>query len=248
MNTKNIHIVGEKFVEFAKHQNVMTVHEAGKFINQLCGTYKGANAFFIIGQGVRYDAVGVLKSMVKEKNLGRFIQFKNEQLLCQREDKRIVHKAKLENVMITKPLLLNDAKNTYKSSLILDDRCAEMSDHVTGQHLQGMVLVEAARQMMTAVSERYLLDEAEKCNSYFSLDKLSPEFKSFVFPLRVDIYYSEKQVDKVPRRYLKSTASVTFVQGEKVVCEVVICFSVFNKDFMSYLEQMAASKLVANVS
>jgi hypothetical protein len=212
----------------------------------LYATNKLSNCFCVIGQGVRSELFNVLKSKIKERNLDEFIQFKNEQLLYQREDKNIVHKQKTENVMITKPIPWGGAKNTYKSSLILDDRCAEMSDHVTGQHLQGMILAEAARQMMTAVSERYLLEEDEKCNSYFTLNKLSPEFKSFAFPLEVDIYYCEKQMDKVPKRCLKSTALVSFVQGKKVICEVEICFSVFNKDFMNHMEQMAALELVSN--
>lgn len=247
MNTKNFYIVGEKFVEFTKHQNVMTVLGLEKFINNLYSASERTNSLFVIGQGVRRDMFDNLKITIKEKNLEQFIQFKNEKLLCQREDKRIVHKHKVENVMITKPVPCGDVNNDYKSSLILDDRCAELSDHVTGQHLQGMVLTEAARQMMTAVGERYLLEKDEKCNSYFSLNKLLPEFKSFAFPLEMDIYYYEKQIDRVPKRCLKSTALISFVQGGKVVCEVEICFSIFNKDFMSHIEQKAASELVANV-
>lgn len=82
--------------------------------------------------------------------------------------------------------------NIFESHLMLNDRCAEMSDHVTGQHLQGMILIEAARQMTLAVTEMYFIDsnDREKISDFrvrmrlFCKDKLEnfkvPQQVSFV--------------------------------------------------------------------
>lgn len=241
MGVCNMFIVGGKFAEFAKHNNVMTVSEFDKFID---GCHNiASNIRCLIGQGVQHDFFDSLKSKVKERNLCRSINFENDHLLASREEKHIVHKQKTENVMITKPLPCQE-RNVYKSALILDERCAEMSDHVTGQHLQGMILTEAARQMMTAVCERHLLDEDERKDASFTLNKLSPEFKSFAFPLEVDIYYKVVQMTKIPKKCLKSNAQITFVQGGRTICEVEVCFSVFSKKFVQEMEQRAALELV----
>ncbi|MBD2810814.1 hypothetical protein ID853_07945 [Xenorhabdus sp. Vera] len=68
---------------------------------------------------------------------------------------RITHKHKRKNVLISKTIKTGDT--SYQCHLLIDDDCAEMADHVTGQHIQGMVLLEACRQMINSVSERFLI-------------------------------------------------------------------------------------------
>ena len=244
MNTENTYIVGDKFVEFAKHKNVMTIDSMSRYISQIDKTEQSGNIHnLIIGQGVNLNQVESLQDIIKKKKL-KNIRFLNRQLLATRENKMYVHKHLDENVLITIPSFIDVLNNVYQSALILDERCAEMSDHVTGQHLQGMLLTEAARQMMTAVTERYLLSNQDRFNFYFALSKIAPTFTKFAFPIEVSILYKQIKLDIVPSRCLKSTAQISFTQKNHELCTVNIEMLALSKDVLKKIEEMEAIKLL----
>ncbi|MDP1217553.1 AfsA-related hotdog domain-containing protein, partial [Klebsiella pneumoniae] len=68
------------------------------------------------------------------------------------------HKRKKANILITSPEKRDE--DNYCARLILQDASELLCDHQTGQHIQGMVLIEAARQTIIATSEKFLLAEA----------------------------------------------------------------------------------------
>jgi hypothetical protein len=47
------------------------------------------------------------------------------------------------------------SESCFEADVLVDDAGEHMSDHVSGQHLPGMVLIEAARQMILAVTEEF---------------------------------------------------------------------------------------------
>ena len=152
----------------------------------------------------------MLKSLEQENKLGAIIN-RHYQLSPQ----SLSHKVKTHNTMISEPLVGRPG-HEYVSYLMLDDDCAEMSDHNTGFHIQGMVLTEAARQMMLAVGEKYLLDKTLKGQAYFALRKVNSEFFHFAFPIEMKI------VHHVLRKKVKGTTHLVnprteFVQNNQVI-------------------------------
>lgn len=238
----NFYVVGDKFKEFAKHENVITAGALESYLDKQCPLKKNVWDGFVLGQGVRQDQFSVIRSLIKNKKI-KDVRFLNEDLMDIREDKKVVHKHLEKNVLITKPKVLETGLG-YESYLILDERCAEMSDHVTGQHLQGMLLTEAARQMLTSVTERYILDENDRYNFYFALSKISPTFHCFAFPVEVLIRYEQLNLNLIPSRCLKSSAKISFEQNGKLLCEVEIEMSAFSKNVLKKMEQIEAEKLL----
>lgn len=177
-------VVGNKFEEFAKNNDfVMTKSE---FIQQfLNGNVQALDSYSIlIGQGISPDDI----NLIQEKIEGTKYNVLTDLVLSSEKEndlQKTVHKHKKENIMISPPSRIG--RFSYLSSLNLRDSCAELSDHMTGQHIQGINLIEGARQLMLSVSELFILEKNMKFNSYFVLNSIETEFKKFVFPIEVSM-------------------------------------------------------------
>lgn len=147
---KIVFLIGKNFQEFTFNNEVLCVSE---FLKKYETNKVPFDIEYRLGQGISSKEIKIIREILNRSNV--IFNFND------REDKRFVHKTKSKNVMISKPLLIRS--NFFSSFLMLDKDCAEMTDHVTGQHIQGMVVIEAARQMMLSVTENYLLNNTEKC-------------------------------------------------------------------------------------
>jgi hypothetical protein len=128
---------------------------------------------------------------------------------------------------------------------VLDDDCAEMSDHVTGMHIQGMVLTEAARQMMLAVGEKFLLPEALKGKAYFALRKVNSIYHQFGFPIEMKIVHEIKKL-KIRGTTCIIDTLTKFIQNGIVITEVEIDYVASEKSQLSGKEQSMANKAVVS--
>src|SRR3546814_8567164 len=93
-----------------------------------------------------------------------------------------------------------------------------MLDHLTGQHIQGMVLTEACRQMFLAVTEKYFLQDYRAKKRYFVIDTMTMRYNAFAFPLPAQITYKvlSKNVQKSHKRSFHVDMEV--MQCSKPVC------------------------------
>jgi hypothetical protein len=236
MEVKKLYIVGDKFKSFSKNPNVMPIsllEESVMFAdltqiqNQVYMAY--------IGQGIDFGRVETLRKRIAMKGLDQSYQLKMAENF--KATHLLTHKYKLENIMISDPEQYSDSG--FTSMLMLDDNCAEMSDHVTGQHLQGMVLIEAARQMTLAVTEKFYINPENRGKMSFVTDSLSTEFKSYLFPLEVELLYSVNKVRGFEENKRFDT-TIQFIQNGKVCTEVKYGFSVFKPEFVDQKEQQLA--------
>ncbi|MGE5545540.1 MAG: AfsA-related hotdog domain-containing protein [Solirubrobacterales bacterium] len=114
-----------------------------------------------------------------------------------RADGRRSHKHQASNTVISAPRRLSE--DTFELDLLVDEDCELMADHQTGQHLQGMLLIEAARQSFLAVTEMFYLPD-DGTRYYFVFDDLSARYKRFVFPVDARLVYRVRNVDPTPGR------------------------------------------------
>ncbi len=160
----------------------------------------------------------------------------------QRIDKKWVHKRKAQNVLITAPAV--SAKDEFISHVLLDDEgIMDAFDHTTGQHVQGMVIIEAARQVMLAVTEQFLLSESERLKMRFILEKIEVDFKYYLFPLEIEIK------TKVLHFFEKSSAKrgalvVQFYQNNRLAAEINIHYSVIPREQAQLCEELKVTRLL----
>jgi hypothetical protein len=100
-------------------------------------------------------------------------------------DRALTHKRYAGNVMIGSPE--RDGEDGFTADLLIDDRCELLADHLTGQHIPAVALLEAARQMWTAVTERFYRDGTQPMR--FILDSTSARFAQLVFPIAATLRY-----------------------------------------------------------
>lgn len=194
------------------------------------------NQQFLIGQGL---------SSEQRRSVERYSN-KESQLSLKKASTALTHKTSDSNVMISDPKWI--AEDCYESQLMLDDRCSDMSDHLTGQHIQAMVLVEAARQLNTAVCEKFLIDEAGRANIGLVLDQLETRFKRYIYPCPVTLRYELVKIRKTPAGFFKATSKIVFVQNEEVCTEIILHFSGMDTVFLTEKEDSGIEELVNSMT
>ncbi|MBB4868223.1 acyl-CoA thioesterase FadM [Pseudomonas nitritireducens] len=120
-----------------------------------------------------------------------------------------------------------------------------MLDHLTGQHVQGMVLLEACRQMFLAVTEQFHLDDYESPKRYFVLNEMNVRYTAFAFPLPAQIRYRvlDKQRPRPDRVDIHAEMEVW--QGEQPVTGVTVKFTVMDAEKLGKREAKLASRAVS---
>jgi len=227
-----IYIVGNKFKAFTKNAGVYTFSD---FIKTVCNS-NGLieNSTLCLGQGLNDEEIDIIKSLAIHKNGGYITK-----AFLKRASKEITHKHKEKNILISDPIVLNKDK-AYSAELYIDDDCDEMNDHLTGQHVQGMVLIEAARQMMIAVAEKYILKENEKNNLYCALLSMSSKFHQFVFPIETTIVHKMGGFMARANGVYSGCTETEFYQNGKLVSSISITSIFSNNKYMTEKEASLA--------
>jgi hypothetical protein len=154
----------------------------------------------------------------------------------------LTHKHESRNVMISVPERAAGPE-AFESLLMLDEACAEMSDHMTGQHLQGMVLIEAARQMFIAVAERFYA-RSTRPRSYFVISRFQTEFHSFAFPIHTLVQLRVISQKSRPDDVDVFTVKISFIQNTTPVAAMMVDFSAYPQASLSRKERRKAAVAV----
>lgn len=212
-------VVGEKFAAMA---NGSTVETVAQLVTWPAGRLAAARRL-VVGQGVGPHGLASIRQAIARCSPGRAPVLVEH--VSRRADRALVHKRCPHNVVITPPEPC--APDTFSAQLVIDDRCAELADHTTGVHVQGMVLIEAARQMFIAVSGQ-VCERAgyESAGAQHLLREVQASFSGFVYPLPTTVRLSIGATRHLTRAALLVAAvTVRFEQGGQV-CASIRCKAV----------------------
>jgi hypothetical protein len=242
MSLNVLHVVGERFTGFAsENPEVITLPELERM---LLREGLPGDVTLIVGQGIPDERLRQLQATIERLPARKGVTLVMDPRALERAEARLVHKHLEHNVMISAPEQVEGER--YVSRLVLDDRCAEMSDHVTGQHLQGMVLMEAARQMLLAVTERYFLRDPG--TRYFVLNQLDATYHAFAFPLGMDVEYHGVSRKEGKGGSLTCEGRICFIQGGEVLTEVKVRFAAYDAVLMRGVEAKKARQALARAT
>src|ERR1041385_2910951 len=147
-------LVGDVFADFAEHQGVMTVSQLARQIRKGAFPSGTGAASVTLGQGVSQFDVQFVRDTLARRGLTDVVVI-DDQALRDRAGREIAHKHRAENVLISLPRRTDPG--SFESDLLVDSGNEVMSDHLTGRHMQGMLAMEAGRQMFIAVAEQHYL-------------------------------------------------------------------------------------------
>ena len=113
-----------------------------------------------------------------------------------------------------------------------------MDDHQTGQHLQGMLLVEASRQAFLAVTEAFILPWGGE-KAYFVFNSLTVEFSRFMFPVAACLNFRVRERD-YSGKYPRFSVEIQIEQAGRQTAEVRCGYTVMPDQRIAEVEQALA--------
>lgn len=242
-SSKRIFVVGDTFAgTAAQFDNIMTETEALDYLTT--NPQIDQSITFLIQQGVEYRSLSsAIKSL--SQNSESSGKYAIEASRCgARATKRIAHKARSENILISNPRQVNE--NRFEMDLCFSSQNEFFLDHMTGMHIQGMALIEAGRQAFLAVTEAYFLDGDPK-DFYFVIKSMDTSFQNFMFPFDATLIYDVTDVREKGSR-LGIEATITLVQGGTVCTTIKVAFTAFEAEKIAAREREVASSCLEALS
>lgn len=223
MTSKTLIVVSDKFSNFTRGNQAVTESQLRAML-ELPEHILPGRICLLPGQGLSEMQLAVLATMAEthDPDKARWdVSLLRD--LPQRAASMLSHKHEPANTLISPPEEIGEA--TFRLEMCIDQNCDLMGDHQTGLHVQGMVLVEAARQAFLAVSEAFY---PHPCGgkTYFVINSLTTDFVGFVFPLAAHIVYRVLSHEENERRQ-KFQVEIDFIQGGEVRTTVGFAFTVY---------------------
>lgn len=239
---KTVFIVGNKFREFSRNDGVVTIGDFAEMART--GTFESlpTGCRLVAGQGVREAELQAIHDQARWALSARNIDIGPALRRGARASRLLTHKHRIQNAIISHPTRIDE--NHFEALLLLDERSELMTDHQTGQHIQGMILIEAARQLFLAVTEEYFIGQAVHDRYYFVINNLDVKFKGFVFPVDATLGYEIVSKDIQNPARMRFDTVVSVLQGGACVTEVAFGFTAFYASKIEEKEQQQAVSLL----
>lgn len=238
MKSRSFFVVGDKFHEFAKGKDVLTMGQL-KALARLPHRLLDTRHVLMLGQGAPDDQLhALLDAHEKHPELSERFEVSDLRRAIGRAASALSHKRVPHNTLIGTPV--RKSADTFELPLLLDERCELMGDHQTGQHVQGMLLVEAFRQSFLAVTDAFFPfgDEAR----YFVINSMHVSFENFVFPLPAHVHYRVVDADVNPRR-ARYAAALNVLQDGASCASAAIGFTVYPAQAIARKEAELAAQV-----
>jgi hypothetical protein len=234
-------VVGDKFSSYVQGRHAITLSQLRALLSlpaQLLPVQ--GRTLLIPGQGMGdADIQDLLREAASSMSMAYF-DFSLWHDLPVRAPLSMSHKHHAENTLISVPR--ETAEDCFELDLLIDEQCELMRDHQTGQHIQGMLLIEAARQAMLAVVENFYLP-SNGLNYVFVLNDMSVSYNNFAFPVAatIECRVLSKQVDN-PRKLAFVTDAVVR-QCNTEVSSLTFTFSALDRERVDRSESLQANRI-----
>ncbi|ODS22784.1 hypothetical protein AB835_12185 [Candidatus Endobugula sertula] len=193
----------------------------------------------IPGQGFSDDAINSMLDLSKTVANASCFDFSLWNKLPKRASKKLTHKHKTENILISEPR--QSSENEFLMEILIDEQGEMMRDHQTGLHVQGMLLVEAARQAYLATMEKfYVKNNNEKY--YFIFNNLNVEYNRFSFPLPSTIRLITETMNTSNKKRIHTTTRIELLQCNEISASVLMDVSIMPNIRISNMETKLASQ------
>ncbi|WP_285691151.1 AfsA-related hotdog domain-containing protein [Actinoplanes sp. NBRC 103695] len=232
-------LVGDVFAEFAEHEGVMTVSQLARQIRKGALPRGAGAASVTLGQGVSQFDVQFVRDTLARHGLTDVVVI-DDRALRDRAGREIAHKHRAENVLISVPR--RTGPGSFESDLLVDSGNEVMSDHLTGRHMQGMLAMEAGRQMFIAVAEQHYLPPEAVGNSYFVIDTFATRYRNFLFPLPATVRCKVLSHRSPHRTRTTFSCDLAVLQGGWDTAVMEVRFTAFDARVSHAKETQAAER------
>ena len=218
---KITYVVGEMFSNCDQLDNFVCFEN---WYQSLCENHIG-NIVYLPGQGLTLSQRDLVTATCK-KDYARILI--NNIPMARKTSS---HKQNHVNTLITEPVKVSD--DIYISDLIIQHDNELTLDHTTGIHIQGMIFLEATRQMASAVTELYMKKERQS----FAISNIYADYQSFAFPVETKVALKISNTEKEDEYVVE----LSFYQSDKIVVKTGGRFTSVDKDELSRKEMRLAN-------
>lgn len=158
---------------------------------------------------------------------------------------RLVHKERPENVLLADVQRLGPDR--FQACLTIGEYNELILDHVSGCHISGMVMKEAARQMILAVTESFYVTDREGPPRKYLLRSWSTEFALFLFPVAATVVYTVDRLDVRRPGRLSFAVQVEIMQQDRCAARCAIEFLTCDGAIFTGIERRQADRVIDTV-
>jgi len=225
-------VVGDSYAKFTQHSGVISLSEMLERLNA-ADRWTGAERI-VIGQGIGNGALDRLLAALQLRGIQDIVHAGVPATT------ELTHKHHPEFSLITEPRRLSE--KAYSFQLVCGEEIDRLSDHVTGQHLSAMLLLEAARQAIIASVELAYPPPADKKYGMV-VEQYSSIFNTYAFPIPTLIHVLVQEHERNEQQARLSPVA-SFFQAGKQICEMTIHGSIYEQSLLNVVETRRARRAV----
>jgi len=239
---RQVWVVADRFAGFAEEEGVYTT---SGFARLAAGwAADGEPVTVWLGQGIGDYERGYLDGVVTRLGIGWLVRFEGGP--GEPAGREVVHKHAESNVLLSDVRAAGDHEYIAGLRLAADNEL--LLDHQTGCHVQGMVVVEAIRQMFLAAFETGYRHRFPDRDYYTVWNGLDLEFRSFLFPLPALLRCVIESAALADPRRLDFTARVEITQAGQDVAAANSRFTAFDAARIGPAERRRARYAVESLT
>lgn len=230
-------VVSDKFSAFCAGKDVITISQLRQWLRgEQAPLFSQGRMVLVPGQGLGDDMVAeILELAPRAPNAGQY-DFGPWYNRPKRAGSHLSHKQDPHNTLISEPRQI--AEDVFEMHLMIDERGELMRDHQSGQHVQGMILIEAARQGPMAVTEAFYLPKDRKFA--FVFNDMNIKYNRFAFPLDARLRYTVREKETRKGSRFRFAGDLAVEQTGVQAAFFSFSFSVFEAGLVSRQEGMQA--------
>jgi A-factor biosynthesis hotdog protein len=231
-------VVADRFEAFASHPPVRTVSGFVAEVHE--GRYDAPDGPLSIcwGQGITdYDRAYVHDVLCCRGLQNTVLTESSEPAPVARSRS---HKHREANVVLAG--LVRTSDHDYRAALRLHPDNEFLLDHQSVEHLPGMVVIEAFRQMSIAVCEQFVAAEWPQQRYGYLWHGMDTRFTNFLFPLAAVIDCTVVEQDLSDRARLRMCMDVSVKQGGSLCAGARIDFTAYDLDRLVGNEHRVAGR------
>lgn len=229
-------VVGNDYEVFAANEHVIT---AANFIQRLRdSSLWDGDEHVVLGQGIGDREALEIRGLLRERSLS------SVKSIGELVPLHLTHKRSVENVLIA--AAQKRGEYAYRFHLALNDKQDRLSDHVTGQHISAMQLMEAARQAVVAALEcEYPTEPGSRMG--FILERFDSRFENYMFPVPTDIFVTIAERSNASDKHRSVTLTIDFAQVAQKVCQMQLDVRLYDIKVLAKLEARRARSVVGSL-
>ena len=182
---RHVVVVADRFARFADGQDVLTLSDLLMLVSSGAAAHGGGVWAVHIGQGIEESDCRVIESACGLNGSADVRVADRDSLLRPRVTPRTVHKTRQENVLLAN---VRNLSNDHCAADLCIHRDNELVlDHHTAEHVQGMVIIEAIRQICIAQFETGYRLEMPQFDYAGIWKRINLSFQDFLFALPATI-------------------------------------------------------------